>query len=87
MLVLTVPEDATVFLAGQKMTMTGAKRRYRIPTADPAREYNYPVRVVVVRDGKKLVSETKQKIRGGRNVELAVAEADSSGELVAVAMR
>ena len=87
MLVLNVPEDATVYLAGQKMSVTGKERRFRVPIADPTREYTYRVRVEVERNGKVLVSETKQKLRGGTQLDLAVAEADISGELVAIAMR
>ena len=68
------------------MTMTGTERRFRIPTANPTKDYSYPVRVEVERDGKKLVSDTKHTVRGGRVIEVAVAESDSD-ELVAVAMR
>lgn len=87
MLVLTVPKDASVILAGQKMSMTGTERRFRVPIADPTRDYTYPVRVEIERDGKKLVSETKHKLRGGASIELTIAETESAGELVAVAMR
>ena len=68
------------------MTLTGAERRFRIPTANPTKDYVYSVRVEVVRDGQKLVSDTKQVLRGGKTIELAVAESDAS-ELVAVAQR
>ncbi len=85
-LVVTVPEDASVFLAGQKMTMTGAERRFRIPTADPTKDYKYPVRVEVERNGETLVSESTHTLRGGKQVEIAVAESDTN-ELVAVAAR
>lgn len=86
-LVLNVPADATVFMYGQKMSMTGKVRRYRIPTANPTREYLYPVRVEVERNGQVLVSETKQRLRGGKIVTVAIAESDTDGELVAVAAR
>ncbi|MCA9051112.1 MAG: TIGR03000 domain-containing protein, partial [Planctomycetaceae bacterium] len=86
-LVAKVPEDATVYLCGQKMTITGPERRYRIPIADPSREYDYQVRVEVVRDGKTLSSETTHKVAGGRTLEVSVTPAADSGELVAVASR
>ncbi len=86
-LVLKVPEDATVYLVGHKMSITGTERRYRIPVSTPGKDFNYPVKVEVVRDGKVLVSETTQKIRGGKRIDLAVSESDVKGELVAVAMR
>ena len=85
-LVLTVPADADVYLAGQKMSISGTQRRFRIPVSDPGRTYSYPVRVEVVRNGRTLVSESKQKVRGGTQLQLTVAETDSA-ELVAVTMR
>jgi len=87
MLVVTVPADATVYLVDQKMSLTGTERRYRIPLPDPGKEYTYPIRVEVVRDGKTLVSRSEQKVRGGQRFEVAVAEMVDGGELVAVARR
>lgn len=86
-LIVKVPADATVYLVGQKMSLTGTERRYRIPVADPGKDYTYPVRVEVVRNGKTLVSETSHTVRGGQQVEVAVAESEDDGELVAVAVR
>lgn len=86
-LVVRVPQDATVYLVDQKMTLTGTERRYRIPLADPGKEYTYPIRIEVVRDGKTLVSRSEQKVRGGQRFEVAVAENVDDHELVAVAKR
>lgn len=86
-LVVRVPKDATVYLVDQKMTLTGTERRYRIPLADPGKEYTYPIRIEVVRDGKTLVSRSEQKVRGGQRFEVAVAENVDDHELVAVAKR
>ena len=82
-LVVKVPADATVYLVDQKMTLTGTERRYRIPLADPGKDYTYPIRVEVVRDGKTLVSRSEQKIRGGQRFEIVVAESVNETELVA----
>jgi uncharacterized protein (TIGR03000 family) len=86
-LVVKVPADATVYLANQKMSLTGTERKFRIPVADAGKEYSYPVRVEVVRDGKTLVSRSEQKVRGGQQFELAVAESVDDGSLVALARR
>jgi uncharacterized protein (TIGR03000 family) len=86
-LVVKVPADATVYLADQKMSLTGTERKFRVPVGDAGKEYKYPVRVEVVRDGKTLVSRTEQKLRGGQQVELAVAESVDDGSLVALARR
>ena len=82
-LVVKVPADATVYLVDQKMTLTGTERRFRIPLADPGKDYTYPIRVEVVRDGKTLVSRSEQKIRGGQRFEVVVAESVNDAELVA----
>lgn len=87
MLVVKVPADAVVYLVDQKMSITGTERRFRIPVADPGKEYTYPIRVEVVRDGKTLVSRSEQKVRGGQRFEFAVAESVDDGELVAIARR
>jgi len=87
MLVVKVPKDAVVYLVDQKMSLTGSERRFRIPLPDPGKEYTYPIRVEVVRDGKTLVSRSEQKVRGGQRFEVAVTEMAEGGELVAVARR
>ncbi len=84
---MNVPEDAVVYLVNQKMTGEGTERRYRIPTQDPSRQYSYPVRVEVVRDGQKVVSNSVYRVRSGKQTEVKVAESKASGRLVTVAMR
>jgi uncharacterized protein (TIGR03000 family) len=87
MLIVKVPADATVYLVDQKMSLTGVERKYRIPLAEVGKDYTYPIRVEIVRDGKKLVSRSEQKVRAGQRFEVAVAESADAGELVAVAKR
>ncbi len=87
LLVMNVPADADVYLVNQKMAAKGKERRFRIPTQNTSREYSYPVRVEVVRDGQKVVSESVYRIRSGRKTEVSVAESKESGKPVLVAMR
>jgi len=84
---MNVPADADVYLVDRKMSVRGKERRFRIPTRDSSREYTYPVRVEVIRDGQKIVSESIQRIRGGKQIKVAVSESKESGKLIAVAMR
>jgi len=84
---MNVPADADVFLVNRKMAATGTERRFRIPTPDTPRELRYPVRVEVIRDGRKVVSNRVYRIRRGKTTEVSVAESKESGKLVAVAMR
>ena len=86
-LVVKVPEDADVYLVGRKMTSKGSERRFSIPVKDGNREYTYPIRVEVERNGKTLVSELKQKIRGGKEFSIAVAESDANDLVALVAQR
>ena len=86
LLVLDVPEDAVVYLVGRKMKTKGTTRTYRIPLADASKDYTYPIRIEVVRDGETLVSETNKTIRADESVKVAVLETDEEGELV-IAMK
>lgn len=86
-LVVKVPEDADVYLVGKKMSTKGTERRFSIPVKEANRVYTYPVRVEVVRDGKTLVSELKQKIRGGKEFSIAVTETDAKDLVALVAQR
>ena len=82
---MNVPESSVVYLVGQRMTLTGTTRRFRIPLKENGKEYNYQIRVETVRDGQTLTAESTPKVRGGQQLELKVVETDQK-ELVAVAL-
>ena len=86
-MVAKVPADAVVFLAGQKMSLTGTERKFRIPVADATKAYSYSVRVEVTRGGKTLVSNSEHQVRGGQQVDLSVAESIDDGKLIELAKR
>ena len=75
-LVLEVPEDAVVYLAGQKMSTTGTVRSFRVPLQDAEREYRYPVRLQFTREGKTLAANHTQPLVAGRTIVLRVDEDD-----------
>jgi uncharacterized protein (TIGR03000 family) len=75
-MIVHVPEDAEIYLAGRKMTTTGSVRSYRIPLKDAEREYRYPVRLQFTRDGKILAADHTQTLVAGKTVVLQVDEAD-----------
>ncbi len=72
---LTVPEDATVYLVDQPMTITGPVREYVVAGLTPGREYRYPVRVEVTRNGQLYRATAEPRIRAGQPMSLAFAEA------------
>ncbi len=84
MLVMSVPESAVVYLMGQRMTLTGTTRRFRIPLKENGKDYGYQIRVETARDGQTLTAESTPKIRSGHQLELKVVETDQK-ELVAIA--
>jgi uncharacterized protein (TIGR03000 family) len=86
-LVVNVPADAVVYLMDQKMTLTGTERRYSIPLRQADADYNYQIRVEVVRDGRTLVSRSEQTVRAGQQIQVSVTEVAGESELVAVASR
>lgn len=83
-LVMNVPESSVIYLMGQRMTLTGTTRRFRIPLKANGKEYGYQIRVETARDGQTLTAESTPKIRSGHQLELKVVETDQK-ELVAVA--
>jgi uncharacterized protein (TIGR03000 family) len=81
-LVMNVPENAVVYCMGKKTHSTGANRRYVIPLSTPGQEFNYPVKVEIVRDGKTYSAEAIAKVQSGETVELNVTESPEGNVLV-----
>lgn len=75
--VLNVPEDAAVYFSGRKMVTQGTTRRYLIPVPKTGSVYEYPIKVEVVRNGAKLVSETTHRVQSGKTLELTMTESNS----------
>jgi uncharacterized protein (TIGR03000 family) len=77
---LQVPEDATVYLVGQRMNQTGARRSYRLPELPAGQSYEYPVVVQVVRQGRTISTQFNELVSAGVTKEITVVE--QSGQLV-----
>ena len=84
MVVVNVPEDATVYFSGRKMVTPGATRRYLIPVPKAGTVYEYPIKVEVVRNGITLVSETKHQVQTGKTLELTLTESTSPDGIAVV---
>lgn len=72
-LVFALPEDADVYLSGQKMSTLGVARTFTVGVNDPKLIYRYDIRVEVVRNGKKYFKqETLKILRAGTILEIEV---------------
>jgi uncharacterized protein (TIGR03000 family) len=69
-----------VYLSGQKMNQTGARRSYRLPELPAGQSYDYPVVVQVVRQGRTVTARFSEPMSAGVTKEVTVAE--QSGQLV-----
>lgn len=85
-LMLSVPSDAIVYLVDQRMTMTGPVRRYAVPGLEAGRQYRYPIRVEVVRNGVLFRGVTEPRIQAGQKLELAFRE-DANQRQIVVAQK
>jgi uncharacterized protein (TIGR03000 family) len=70
-LTLNVPADAVVYMSNQRMTLDGTSREYIVPGLQAGKQYRYPVRVDVVRDGRLYSASSEQRIQAGQQLSLA----------------
>ena len=72
-LVFKVPEDADVYLSGQRMITGGAEREFLVAVNDQKKTYSYEVRVDVVRGGQAYFKKHMLKaLRAGAIIEINV---------------
>lgn len=82
-MIVDVPEDAVVYLKGQRMDVPGTVRKFRIQTTEPGVEYAYSVRVEIVRDGKVISAERNEAVVAGRTIRLKLSDENSEAAVVA----
>ena len=80
--VVQLPEDAVLYLGGNKTTMTGGLRKFKIPVTDSSRSYPYAIRAELVRNGQTFVAASTETLVAGQTVSVKVNDTD-----VAVASR
>jgi uncharacterized protein (TIGR03000 family) len=64
-LTVEVPEDAVVYLQGQKMTSRGTSRQYFSPQLEAGRQYTYHLRAVWTVDGKPIERSMDVPVKAG----------------------
>jgi uncharacterized protein (TIGR03000 family) len=72
-LILRVPADAKVTLAGNPTASSGEKREFTTTRLNEGEEWaNYPIRVEVERNGQTLVKEEKITLKAGESREILI---------------
>jgi uncharacterized protein (TIGR03000 family) len=73
-LIVTLPEDATLSIDDEETTSTSAKRVFVTPALKQGKEYEYTLKAKVVRDGQTQIATAKVTFRPGetKRVELTV---------------
>jgi uncharacterized protein (TIGR03000 family) len=64
-LLFEVPAEAKIYIDGQLMKGTDARRSFVTPNLDPRETYFYDVKIEVARGGKPMVEERQVVIRAG----------------------
>jgi uncharacterized protein (TIGR03000 family) len=70
---VNVPADATVYLQDQRMTLTGARRRFVTPEIKDGKELVYNLKVEIERDGRTVSKTTQAVVKAGQEVEVTVS--------------
>lgn len=70
--VVNLPQDATLYLGGNKTTSTGAVRKFKIPVSNTSKAHAYAVRVVLNRNGQNYVAQSTETLEAGKTVSVKV---------------
>lgn len=69
--VVTLPQDATLYLGGNVTASAGAVRKFKIPVTD-TQAHPYAVRVVLQRGGQSYVAQSVESLQAGKTVTVNV---------------
>jgi uncharacterized protein (TIGR03000 family) len=79
-----VPADAVVYLQDQRMTTTGARRRFVTPPIVDGQPHLYTMKVVAQRGGQPVVKTSEVTLSAGQQVRVVVGfDPSSPSNLVA----
>lgn len=70
--VVQLPADAKLFLGGNKTSVSGAVRKFKIPVSDSSKEYSYTIRAELVRHGQTYVAESTESLVAGKTISIKV---------------
>ena len=69
-------------MSDQRMTLDGTSREYIVPGLKAGKQYRYPVRVELVRDGKLYSASSEQRIQAGQQLSLVYNQSAERPEIV-----
>lgn len=79
LLVVNVPETASVYLDGKLMQTTGETRKFKIPVRTAGQSYAYPVRVETNQGGTTQVASYTKAIAAGKMTVVDATSGSSAG--------
>lgn len=68
---VSLPADATLTIDGHATTSTSAVRSFVSPTLEAGRDYQYTIKVEMVRDGKSFSESKNVVVRAGETTEVS----------------
>jgi uncharacterized protein (TIGR03000 family) len=71
-LVVTLPQDAKVFVDDHLTTSTSAERVFTTPTLEDGKDYHYTLKIQVVRDGQTQTVTRNVTVHGGETTRINV---------------
>ncbi|MEZ6132377.1 MAG: TIGR03000 domain-containing protein [Planctomycetaceae bacterium] len=80
--IVSLPEDATLYLGGNATTTTGSVRKFKVPVEDGG-TYSYAVRVELERAGQQYVAESTEVLTAGKTVSVKVNDVKTDDVQVA----
>jgi len=70
--VVQLPEDAVLYLGGNRTQESGAVRKFKIPVSDSNAQYAYDIKAELIRDGRTYVAATTEQLKAGETVSVKV---------------
>jgi uncharacterized protein (TIGR03000 family) len=86
-IVMEVPENAKVYIDGNPMKSTSARRVFTTPKLESGQDYFYTIKVVMEQDGKKMEDSQKVIVRGGEETATSFAYLKNDRPAIADASR
>ncbi len=70
--VVQLPEDATLILGGNRTSVSGNIRKFKILLSDPQQDYPYIVRAEITRGGQLFVAQSTETLVAGQTINVKV---------------
>jgi len=81
--VVQLPEDATLYLGGNRTNVTGGVRKFKIPVTNAGQSVAYTVRAELTRNGQVYVAKSTEQLVAGKTVSVKVNDVAAADVSVA----